>query len=53
MLGEDKDGSIQATREIIRDGDKATLGPLVWSEATHAEGRFVWMLPSRGEKTAH
>jgi hypothetical protein len=43
-------GSRLAKRVIIREGDKARLGPLEWMpvERGYSEGRFVGLLPTRG-----
>jgi hypothetical protein len=45
-------GSRLAKRVIIREGDKARLGPLQWMtiERGYSEGRFVGLLPVRGRR---
>lgn len=46
--GEDEtEGFLLARREIIRDGDKATLGPLEIDTPPMLEGRMVGLLPKR------
>lgn len=48
---EDHERNITGFRRIIRDGRKATLGPLViHPPSKQAEGRFVGMLTPRGSR---
>jgi len=51
ISAEDENGQmLSGARQIRRDGDKATLGPLEidW-QPTHSEGRFVGLIPGRGK----
>jgi hypothetical protein len=49
ISGEDQDeGLVMLTREIIRDGDRVTLGPPVIETFDHSEGRMIGLLTPRG-----
>lgn len=47
---DESEGYVLATRRIIRNGNKATLGPLEISDEPYStfEGRFVGLLPQKG-----
>jgi len=51
VSGEDaNEGLLMATREIIRHGNKATLGKLKFMEGGQSEGRMVGLLPASGSR---
>lgn len=47
---DETEGSIMASRQILRDGDEATLGPLEFTsrERDQQSGRMVGLLPVKG-----
>lgn len=50
LLAEDfKEGSLMASREIIRSGEKKpVLGALKYTDMNKAEGRLIGLLPKKG-----